>query len=158
MWDLPGPRIESMFPAMTSGFFTTKPPGKPWIACWRESSMCFIHLCRLFTTQSFDFSGSNLPGANLLLTQQPAQLTLTSLKTCQWVSTQQMINSPTYEFSKSALAYWGTPPALVFTSDTLSFALSMQFLLPQATILLGTPHFYWSCPYLKCWYFIHYGL
>ena len=120
---------------MTSGFFTTKPPGKPWIACWRESSMCFIHLCRLFTTQSFDFSGSNLPGANLLLTQQPAQLTLTSLKTCQWVSTQQMINSPTYEFSKSALAYWGTPPALVFTSDTLSFALSMQFLLPQSSFL-----------------------
>ena len=45
--------------------------------------MCFIHLCRLFTTQSFDFSGSNLPGA----------------------------------------------------SDTLSFALSMKFLLPRSSFL-----------------------
>ena len=45
--------------------------------------MCFIHLCRFFTTQSFDFSGSNLPGA----------------------------------------------------SDTLSFALSMKFLLPRSSFL-----------------------
>ena len=28
MWDLPGPGIESTFPALTGGFFTTGPPGK----------------------------------------------------------------------------------------------------------------------------------
>ena len=29
MWDLPGPGIEPMFPALAGGFFTTEPPGKP---------------------------------------------------------------------------------------------------------------------------------
>ena len=29
MWDLPGPGIESVSPALTGGFFTTEPPGKP---------------------------------------------------------------------------------------------------------------------------------
>lgn len=65
--------------------------------------MCFINLCRLFTTQPFDF-----PGSNLLYIQQPAQLTksMTSLKTGQWVSTRYRIKSPTFEFSKSVLTYW----------------------------------------------------
>ena len=26
MWDLPGSGMESVFPALTSGFFTTEPP------------------------------------------------------------------------------------------------------------------------------------
>ena len=30
MWDLPGPGIKPMSPASAGGFFTTKPPGKPW--------------------------------------------------------------------------------------------------------------------------------
>ena len=29
MWDLPGPGLESMSPAMAGGFSTTVPPGKP---------------------------------------------------------------------------------------------------------------------------------
>ena len=33
MWDLPRPGIEPMFPALTGGFLTTAPPGKPPIAC-----------------------------------------------------------------------------------------------------------------------------
>ena len=28
MWDLPGPRLEPMSPALTGGFLTTEPPGK----------------------------------------------------------------------------------------------------------------------------------
>ena len=28
MWDLPGPRMELLSPALTGGFFTTEPPGK----------------------------------------------------------------------------------------------------------------------------------
>ena len=32
MWDLPGPEIEPMSPALASGFFTTEPPGKPYSA------------------------------------------------------------------------------------------------------------------------------
>ena len=29
MWDLSGPGIEPMSPALAGGFFTTEPPGKP---------------------------------------------------------------------------------------------------------------------------------
>jgi len=29
MWDLPGPGIKPVFPALTGSFFTAKPPGKP---------------------------------------------------------------------------------------------------------------------------------
>ena len=29
MWDLPGPGIKPMSPALAGGFFTTEPPGKP---------------------------------------------------------------------------------------------------------------------------------
>ena len=29
MWDLPGPGIEPVFPALAGGFLTTVPPGKP---------------------------------------------------------------------------------------------------------------------------------
>ena len=28
MWDLPGPGLEPMFPALAGGFLTTAPPGK----------------------------------------------------------------------------------------------------------------------------------
>ena len=28
MWDLPGPGLEPMFPALAGGFLTTVPPGK----------------------------------------------------------------------------------------------------------------------------------
>ena len=29
MWDLPGPGLEPVFPALAGGFLTTAPPGKP---------------------------------------------------------------------------------------------------------------------------------
>ena len=31
MWDLPGPGLEPMFPALAGRFLTTAPPGKPWL-------------------------------------------------------------------------------------------------------------------------------
>ena len=31
MWDLPGPGIEPAPPALAGEFFTTEPPGKPWV-------------------------------------------------------------------------------------------------------------------------------
>ena len=30
MWNLPGPEIEPMSPALAGGFLTTGPPGKSW--------------------------------------------------------------------------------------------------------------------------------
>ena len=32
MWDLCGPGMEPVSPALASGFFTTEPPGKPSVA------------------------------------------------------------------------------------------------------------------------------
>ena len=31
MWDLPGPGLEPVAPALAGGFPTTAPPGKPWV-------------------------------------------------------------------------------------------------------------------------------
>ena len=31
MWDLPGPGLEPVSPALAGGFLTTAPPGKPWL-------------------------------------------------------------------------------------------------------------------------------
>ena len=31
MWDLPGPGLEPVSPALASGFLTTAPPGKPHV-------------------------------------------------------------------------------------------------------------------------------
>ena len=30
MWDLPGPGLKPVSPALAGGFLTTAPPGKPW--------------------------------------------------------------------------------------------------------------------------------
>ena len=30
MWDLPGPGLEPVFPALAGGVLITVPPGKPW--------------------------------------------------------------------------------------------------------------------------------
>ena len=38
MWDLPGPGIEPVSPALAGGFFTTKPSGKPGL------HYLFIHI------------------------------------------------------------------------------------------------------------------
>ena len=32
MWDLPGPGLEPVSPALAGRFLTTEPPGKPWFA------------------------------------------------------------------------------------------------------------------------------
>ena len=32
MWDLPGPGLEPVSPALAGGFLTTVPPGKPYFA------------------------------------------------------------------------------------------------------------------------------
>ena len=41
MWDLPGPGLEPVSPALAGGFLTTAPPGKPWLcflgrSIWRK--------------------------------------------------------------------------------------------------------------------------
>ena len=46
MWDLPGPGLEPVSPALAGGFLTTAPPGKPsreilYIHIYRERNGCF---------------------------------------------------------------------------------------------------------------------
>ena len=36
MWDLPGPGLEPVSPALAGGFLTTAPPGKPWTAFYNH--------------------------------------------------------------------------------------------------------------------------
>ena len=44
MWDPPGSGLEPMSPALTGGFFTTEPPGRPPSYCL-NSSQGFCKLC-----------------------------------------------------------------------------------------------------------------
>ena len=37
MWDLPGPGIEAVSPALAGGFLTTVPPGKPCLVVFNLS-------------------------------------------------------------------------------------------------------------------------
>ena len=46
MWDLPGPGIEPVSPALAGVFFTTELPGKPWdgvVSCWGGELSCPVH-------------------------------------------------------------------------------------------------------------------
>ena len=45
MWDLPGPGLEPVSPALAGGFLTTAPPGKPSQA-FLESASCINHAHR----------------------------------------------------------------------------------------------------------------
>ena len=36
MWDISGSDIEPILPALAGGFFTTEPPGKPWVLLLNE--------------------------------------------------------------------------------------------------------------------------
>ena len=59
MWDLPGPGLEPVFPALAGGFFTTVPPGKPCkpllTRLIRHSTVC-ICCTNLFVRFSYVFT------------------------------------------------------------------------------------------------------
>ena len=40
IWDLPTPGIEPMSPASADRFFTTEPPGKPYLFYWVHHLAC----------------------------------------------------------------------------------------------------------------------
>ena len=70
MWDLPGPGLEPVYPALAGGFLTTAPPGKP---CW------------LFNRDDYIISNSDRFDAPLPLVPFPsssAPVVLASLDTC----------------------------------------------------------------------------
>ena len=43
MWDLPGPGLDPMSPALASGFLTTVPPGKPCVVFSFVDLPQFVH-------------------------------------------------------------------------------------------------------------------
>ena len=43
MWDLPGPGLEPVTPALAGGFLTTAPPGKPLHYCFLTAPPLFMH-------------------------------------------------------------------------------------------------------------------
>ena len=42
MWDLPGPGLETVSPALAGGFLTTVPPGKPKNMCFEFILICLL--------------------------------------------------------------------------------------------------------------------
>ena len=55
MWDLPGPEIEPLSPALASGFFTTEPAGKPYT---------LIYNTLIFSILSFDPVSCSMSSSN----------------------------------------------------------------------------------------------
>ena len=53
MWDLPGPGIEPMSPALAGGFFTTGPP-------WKFSDLFLAYICLLHISYPYTFNLSEL--------------------------------------------------------------------------------------------------
>ena len=46
MWDLPGSGMEPLSPALAGGFFTTEPPGQPWMHIWwTKRTKIWVHSC-----------------------------------------------------------------------------------------------------------------
>ena len=43
MWDLPGPGLEPVSPALAGGFLITAPPGKPWEVLLDADGLHFLH-------------------------------------------------------------------------------------------------------------------
>ena len=59
MWDLPGPGIEPMSPALVGGFLTTAPPGKPLVSYW---STVMQHGIQEWTAQALGVDILGVPG------------------------------------------------------------------------------------------------
>ena len=48
MWDLPGPGLEPMSPALAGGFLTSAPPGKPSFVFFLITLFIYFWLCWVF--------------------------------------------------------------------------------------------------------------
>ena len=44
MWDLPGPGVEPVSPALADGFLTTAPPGKSPSVCFLKSILIWLSI------------------------------------------------------------------------------------------------------------------
>ena len=64
IWDLPGPGLDPMSPALAGGFLTTGPPGKPYMTVfelWFSQGICLVvgllgHMVVLFSV----FKGTSI--------------------------------------------------------------------------------------------------
>ena len=53
MWDLPGPGIEPVPPALVGGFFTTEPPGNPCINFSKEMNYFSVEIIIISRYQDY---------------------------------------------------------------------------------------------------------
>ena len=52
MWDLPGPGLKPVSPALAGGFLTTAPPGKSWHSVLKvQHVLAFNNISFLFTAE-----------------------------------------------------------------------------------------------------------
>ena len=129
MWDLPGPEIEPVSPALAGGFLTTAPPGKSWGFCLRAKNHC-PHGTD-FLVLWCDFIHCLWGLGVKVLTQH-----------CGWFKMAQVASSLPYSllfFPSSSIQPWSYYPALQW-SDPRPFSGKTQVL--GATIL-GPPGMWW---------------
>ena len=68
MWDLPGPGLEPVSPALAGGFLTTVPPGRPWLIIlnpyyelFYPTSSSNLHMIKGFSWLSGQVLGWRVP-------------------------------------------------------------------------------------------------
>ena len=69
MWDLPGPGLEPVSPALAGGFLTTVPQGKPLLLCSRnelDPQKDTIHLLQQLASKGQKLPKDKLQFADLL--------------------------------------------------------------------------------------------
>ena len=59
MWDLPGPGLEPMSPALAGGFLTTVPPGKSFLSSWDAIYFFFLPNCSGNSSTILNSSGES---------------------------------------------------------------------------------------------------
>ena len=75
MWDLPGPGLEPVSPALAGGFLTTVPPGKPLPAVF-ISKVLLEHNHTHTVTYCFHTTVAELSSCDRVSSPQPKMFTL----------------------------------------------------------------------------------
>ena len=83
MWDLPGPGLEPVSPALAGGFLTTVPPGKP----------CLLILNSLIQEQTVAMLQGHQDGKSLAMRDQIFAEAEWALSTCVTLFTDSFIVS-----------------------------------------------------------------
>ena len=66
MWDLPGPGLQPVSPALAGGFLTTAPPGKSSLYIFTASEACNSYLREFINFFLYVFWGGMVKGGRII--------------------------------------------------------------------------------------------